>query len=205
MITQNSDFKGKYAIANAQDAEPGSDLVGNTEALAYAIETYEPRCLVTVLGFELYKELLPELSKQPWVPGSPDVADQKWIDLVEGNGQYEGLRPIIIPYVYFYFLQEDESHHSGVGVIKERAKGAEYHPSEYKARLAWRDFFNRTMGPVVYPNIITKNATPGTITGILYPNVDDKFHHLYKFLEDNATTYPNATMSIIKNLQSHGI
>ncbi len=119
MITENKDFKGAYAIANSTDSEPNSDLVGNTEDLKAAIELYEPRCLILILGYTLYTQLKAELDKKPFNINGTTTADQIWIDLVNGVDQYEGLKKIIVPYVYFYYLQSDEMQHSGVGLVQE--------------------------------------------------------------------------------------
>ncbi len=59
------------------------------------------------------------------------------------------------------------------------------------------------MGTNVYPYIQTKVATPGTVTGILYQ--DDKLYSLYRFLDEHADDYPDASPSYLRNMNSYGI
>ena len=197
-ITKNSDFVGRYAIAGAEDNEPNSE--GNNQQLQLFIEEFEPKCLVTTLGYSLYDELKPELLKKPFVPEAAETADEKWIDLVNGKDNYQGLKILLVPYIYFYFLESDDEHHSMVGVKRETPKGATRTPATKKAVIAWRAFYKNTVGQSVSNNVFAMNTIRGSVVGVIHTNTDDKFWSLYNFLNKNKDIYTNWSPSkIIKH------
>lgn len=200
MITKNSDFKGRFNIAGAEDLEPNS--FGNNEELELFIEEFEPKCLVTVLGFALYQELLTNLEPDGTVkPG----ADDKWKDLVNGKDQWRGLKTVTVPYIYFYFIESDESHHTGVGIVQENPKGAERTTPRWKMVNAWRAFYESAHGKSIYNEIIARPSYLGYIVGKVYDNDDDKFWSLYKFLEERSEDFPNASPSELSNMNYYGV
>lgn len=206
MITKNSDFNGQFQIANSEDGSPNSDLIGNNTELQLFINEFEPRCLITVLGYALYAELKPELLKKPFVTDAQDTADAKWVELVNGKDNYFGLKPIIVPYVYFHFLKSDDSSHTGVGVVKEAPKGARNYSPREKAVLAWRTFYEAAQGYYPEFTIASKQSAVGNITGIIYDyDQSDKIMSLYTFLAKNIDTYPNANPSVLENITQYGI
>lgn len=207
MITQASDFKAEFQIPNVTDTAPNSDLLGNASEIVDFIEKYETECLLLTLGYELYTELKPELLKLPFTAGASSTADDKWIDLVNGKAQYKGIRGILKSYIFFYFLRNDESHYSGVGVNKERAKGARQFSPRTKAVNAWREFYRLTDNGVFSPKPIVRQVigVSGIGYGVDFYGKNNAHQSLYGFLKENRTVYPNAVMSRITNMNYHGI
>lgn len=202
MLTKNSDFIGRFKIAGSEDIEPNSQ--GNAEELQLFIKDFEPKCLVTVLGYTLYSEVEAELLKQPWTPGAPETTEQKWIDLIDGKDNWRGLLTVTVPYIYFYFLEDDDSHHTGVGIVKENPKGAESHIARKKAVTAWRSFYESAQGKLRHHTILGRPSHLGYIVGKIYDE-DDKYWSLYKYLEENAEDFPNASPSVLSNINDYGI
>ena len=207
MITKVTDFKGRFRIANSDDHAPNSDLTGNHSLLKDFIDEFEPQCCITILGYSLYKELQPELLKQPFVGGATETADQKWIDLVNGKENYEGLVKCIVPYIYFKFLKDDDSSHTGVGVVNENPKGAVMYSAREKAVEAWRAFYQATCGEYsVEDSLLFKQSYVGPILGIIYAHDSlDKEKSLYTFLEENKNIYPNANPTPLSNINQYGL
>lgn len=206
MITENQDYVGRYKIPNATDTSPNSDLLGNSVELQLFIDQFEEECLILVLGYTLYQELLTQLDPaedNDLVAG----ADQKWDDLLNGKETYRGLREIIISYVFFYFLENDESEYSGVGVVKEYGKGSRSFTSRPKAVKAWRQFRLLAQGQSGYPEVFTRGLIGGTSSGIgvVWTDYDEKRMPLYAFLSENNDTYPTAVTSPIGNMNYYGI
>lgn len=204
MITKNSDFKGRFYIANAEDESPNSDLVGNNEQLQLFIEEFEKKCLILVLGYTLYTELQPELLKKPFVPDATETADDKWVELVNGKANYEGLLPVLVPYIYFYFLQSDNSEHTGVGVTRDTPNGAVLYSAREKGVMAWKAFYLAAQGDYYSTLLVSKSLTPGNVLGIIYDNQEDKTWSLYKFLDVNKDVY-KANMTLLLNINEYGI
>lgn len=205
MISQNSDFIGRWNIANSHSEDPNAPLVGNTEQLQLAIDEYEPECLVTVLGYSLYEELKPELLKQPFITGAPETADDKWVDLVNGKAQWRGLKRVIVPYVYFYFMRDDDTSHTGVGIVRENPKGAVIAETRLKPVTAWREFVNEARGKSQMPKVVSHSYKyVGNVVGVIYSDYDDKYWSLYKFLYENEAVY-DVSPSILKNINIYGI
>ena len=206
MITKNQDFVGRYKIPNATDTSPNSDLLGNSTELALFISNLEEECLILVLGYTLYKELEAELDdSEP--NGLKPTADQKWDDLLNGKETYKGLRELLIAYIFFFFLQNDESDYAGVGVVKEYGKGARSFTTRPKAVKAWRRFFELAQGVTGRPEIWSRRLIGGTSNGVgvVWTDYDNKLQPLYPFLTINEDVYPDAVMSPLKTMNYYGI
>jgi len=203
MITKIEDFKGRFNIALSEDIEPNS--MGNHDELQLFIEDEEPSCLVTVLGYSLYQELLPELKKKPFEPDASLTAADKWVDLVNGKDNYQGLKKLLVPYIYFQFLANDTAHHTGVGMVQERAKGASNVSARKKAVVAWNEYYKYTVGEDISSNIFGKNTIKGPVIGIIYSNSEDKYWSLYNWLKQNIDVYTNWSPSSVKNITMYGI
>jgi len=206
MITTNADFVGNFKIPNSMDGSPLSDLLGNKDELTTFIENFEPECLVRAFGYDLYKLLLPELQKQPFNVSSEVTADQKWIDLVNGKDNYKGLKPVIVPYVYYHFLEDNESSFSGVGVVKERAKGAQERSSIPKAVKAWREFYKHTVGSEPVPGVMVRPSIFGNMVFYDWYGTDGNYEtSLHSFLTKYKNIYPEAIIGKFENMNFYGI
>lgn len=162
MILTDLYFKGKLAIANAQDKAPNSNLLGNSIALTENLLKYERECLIKLLGYSLYKEFCDQFVKtaDTWVLKDP--VDAKWTELLEGkeytlngvNVCWRGLifsddaistqfpQSLLADYVYTKFLEND-TNHTSVGHQSEQAKGSEKVSSRSMWASAWNDFVDK--------------------------------------------------------------
>ena len=174
-LVTNKDFSiGKWKIPNATDIAPDSDLLGSKTELSLFIEEYEKECLIYVLGYELYAELLTKLDTNEsnnLVVG----AEEKWDDLVNGKDNYYGLKKLVVPYIFFHYAQNDESHYSGVGEIKESAKGARPFSPRSRAVSAWREFYRYTRGDSQAPKAAIKPTIFGNIQMYDWYGTEDSF------------------------------
>lgn len=205
-IVKNTDFtKGRFKIPNATDIAPDSDLIGNKSELGEFIEEFEEEALILTLGYTLYAEFKTQLDPSN-SNGLIDGADQKWDDLLNGKENYFGLKKLLVPYIYFQFLENDESQYSGTGVIKESTKGARSYSERGKAVKAWRSFYQFTIGRSQTPNALTRPSIFGNLTMYdWYGTSDDKYKPLYVFLREEAETYPTAVPTMFENMNYYGI
>ena len=84
MIVDNSYFTGKLNIPNLSDNQ---DYINNNDKLDNAIKEYEFIYLKSILGFEVAKDVLDKVQADGQVTGG-----QKYKDLIEGEGEWKGLR-----------------------------------------------------------------------------------------------------------------
>ena len=204
MIIKASDFTtGNYKIPNVVDNAPNSDLLGNNTEINEFISKYVPECMVLTLGYELWTLLSAELDVNGDLPVG---ADQRWQDLVNGKDRYQGLKSILVPFVYFYFLENDESHHGGVGIVQEEAKGATRFMPVSKAVKAWREFYRYTIGYDKTPMAWEKMTIRGNATCYdWYGTSESLYMPLYVFLRENESTYPEAVSTQFENINYYGI
>ena len=205
-IVINKDFTvGRFKIANATDIGPDSNLLGNKTELGQFIEDYEKECLIEVLGWALYSELLLVLDPQE-DDGIKAGSDAKWAKLVNGDANYFGLKKLLVPYIYFMFLENDESRHSGTGVIKENTKGARDFPDTSKAVKAWREFYKYTVGESLRPKGWIKPSIFGNLVMYdWYGSTDSNIKPLYTYLIEKVDDFPNAVMTEYENMNYYGI
>lgn len=204
MLVEPKDFTGKFYIPNAEDTAPLSDLVGNNDSIIDYIEQYIEECLVLTLGFTLYSELKAELDPDG---NLPFTADQKWQDLVNGVDKYDGLKNILVPYIFYWFTEDDNFHYAGTGVQQEKGKGAEMQSFRQKAVKAYRTFVKHAQGSYNKPIYFEKLALLGNThaVGVIWNNDDDKKESLYTFLNNNIGVYDTAAPSVLKNMNYHGV
>lgn len=205
-IVQNSDFKvGRFKIAGGTSIAPDSDRLGNKVELDQFIDEFEKECLILTLGYTLYAELVTNLDASE-ANGVKQGADQKWVDLVVGKDNYMGLKKVLVPYIYFMFLENDESSHSGVGVVKESGKQVRAYPERSKAVKAWREFYKHTIGNTVTPRAWIQESIFGNLTAYdWYGTSETGIKPLYTYLKDNAADFPDAVSTEFDNLNFYGI
>jgi hypothetical protein len=205
-IVKNKDFTiGRYKIAQAVAVAPDSNLIGNKTELTQFIEEFEKECLITILGYTLYSEFITQLDEST-SNGLVAGADVKWDKLLNGSENYFGLKKLLVPYIYFMFLENDESSHTGTGVIKESGKQSRPFPERSKAVKAWREFYKYTVGTSSAPKAWVKQSIFGNLTMYdWYGTTDSAVKPLYDFLKENKVDYPDAVMTELQNLNYYGI
>lgn len=202
MIVKPEDFVGTALVPNAKDENiPLEGFAGNPTELKLFIDDYEPEALITVLGFDLYQEFIANLDPDTGepLPG----ADQKWTDLLNGKGRYRGIKKMIVHYVFFNFYNNDTSHYSGVGTVKENPKGATPYDVKEKAVKSWRIFRKEAVGSgSVHGAVIRKNSGVGVIYG---GSTNNEFQSVQEFILDNKEEYPNYSFIPIQNMNYYGL
>lgn len=108
MIVEPSDFTARpYRIPNREESQDFIDF----------LENYEARVLKDILGYSLYHAF-----KTALAGGSP--AD-KWVKLRDGAEytqfntlyKYEGMKALLVPYLYSMWLKETVEKHTAEGVL----------------------------------------------------------------------------------------
>lgn len=204
MITKKEDFKGLTYIPNANDIAPNSNLLGNVTMIEFVIEKFEPKVLILVLGFDLYKLLEAELDANGEILDTNSI----YYTLLYGSsdGRYRGLKDLIRNYIFFKFTEIDDTHYSGVGNIKEKAKGAVNVGFRDKAVLAWGEFHEHTIGN--YYSLDNQNPTiidKGYAIGRFWSNPNNEYQSLYGFLREEKEDYPGATFTKIEKINYYGV
>lgn len=140
-IVSAQDFKGMImlpqinAIINTGVASVNPVLDSLTE---FIIEK-EPEVLTKLLGFEMYNAMINALN-------IPDPAE-RWINLRDGvaytvNGiSYVclGVKPIILRYVYYWWLRQEATQTTGVGEAINKTENAQRTSPAQKQTTAWND------------------------------------------------------------------
>ncbi len=116
-----SDFVGDRSVPNSGNREV-------MENLNWFIAKYEPLCLASVLGLNLYDACKAE---------SPIVTDSRIDKLVNGFEDWTGLKQLVLDYVYFYYTKEVTIRNTGKNmVIPQVDYGASITPAQ-KMVDAW--------------------------------------------------------------------
>lgn len=182
----------------------GSATPNNVAQLTAFIAEKEYDLLLSVLGYEQVTELYAQFDVNgDWIVD----ALQKWVDLVDGVGNWRGLRyeqggrkiSLIAYYVYFYFLADDASRYTTTGVVKaDAANSTSVSPSDRQVQ-AWGKFLR------MYGWYNTSFSQPAFFTnwnglGMTWrgQNQDVNVVTLVDFLQDNSDVY---NTSFITNYQ----
>lgn len=218
MITKHSHFKGDIHIPNVEDTAPNSNLLGNATSLDLFIDECESDVLTQCLGYSLYDEFINQFNESGELK---EEAPEKWNDLLNGkeyqvdgkNVKFRGLtfkqgnldRSLIAYYVFYQFLENDESSYTGTGIKKEKSKNSENASAAPKAIKAWRKFYKLTVGDFDNPKIIEKSNG----TGIDWLGGNSGVKSLYQFIQDmnniDPSTYPNWSPYPFENINTLGI
>lgn len=141
IITPSYFNTGEIKIPNAVSGNAGEGLNGDLQAI---IDKYEKGLLMAALGVSQYTELQVELDKLPFVadtdPPSLETAAQKWIDLVNGSGAYQGIKRIIGNYIYCNWLRFDEVTLTTTGAGKAKAQNHTVADYNQKYVDRWNEF-----------------------------------------------------------------
>jgi len=130
---------------------------------------------------------------------------QKWIDLINGKGNWKGLiyslgtakQSLLADYVYYFFLVDEVSYMAGVGDVKALPKGATgVNPTQRIVRV-WNEFVREYQGTNDYFHSLNRE-----LLGFL----DDEFENdsLLKFIYDNPI-YLNRNPKIFEFKNQIGI
>jgi hypothetical protein len=127
------------------------NIPGNTQSentIKQYIERYENEILKSLLGYELWKELIADLNSN-YIPQTP-----KFVSLVDGaefsfdlngktiNTKWEGIKntlkiSLISYYVYYQYRNQTESYFSGTGQVKPKKENAEIVDARPKIIESW--------------------------------------------------------------------
>lgn len=118
---------------------------------------------------------------------------QKWIDLVNGKGNWKGLiytkgtykGSILADYVYYYWLVQNVSYMTGTGDTKANPKGASSVNPTQRIVGVWNDFVNQYQGDILdrFSRYLSEYSyVNNSISNEVY---------LMQFLTDNNDIYPN--------------
>lgn len=162
-ITTPLDYTiGDTKIPNAVTGNPGEGLNGD---LAYLIEKSERSLLVDCLGYDAFVQLQDELLKSPFVPEAVEVADDLWVHLVNGNGEWQGIKPIVKNYVYCQWTRESEITVTTTGAGKSKVRLMHVTDFNQKYVMRWNEFVRQISDLSEY-----LSETEGLEMGRCYPS-----------------------------------
>ena len=119
--------KYPYKIPGAVSVNSGEGANADLQAV---LDEYEIRFLYDVLG---------KVQGDQFYAALDDIAnaEQRWKDLLQGKDEYPGMKPIIQPYIYCYWLRQDEIRLTNSGAGKPKVKG--HYLADYNQKFvdAW--------------------------------------------------------------------
>lgn len=129
-----------YTLPNVQDNSSFEDFV-NAE---------EKKILIKLFGKFFYDALIEGLLADP--------IEERWSNLRDGytythfNKTYywEGLKSMLIPYIYYRWLKCNTSHTTGVGVVIANTENSTISTPVYKMQEAWNEFVGIVIGTYQY-------------------------------------------------------
>jgi len=183
-IINNTYFVNDLEIPKAI-AQPsiGLNTPTATQSITDCIAYTEKDVLLRALGFTLYNELQTAL---PIIDGSL----QKWKDLVNGVGKWEGLnnsKSLLAYATYYNYLLRQSDYWATTGVVKAESANATNVTPAYKLAYANQVFINKYQG---------ENCKhPYFANGIgweykdWYGTENEEQLNLYTYLRDNSELY----------------
>ncbi|MEN8122412.1 MAG: hypothetical protein ABFS35_18855 [Bacteroidota bacterium] len=202
MIIKTTDFVLDAYIPNRDDA-PNSDIIGNEPELQGFIDVHEKEVLVQLLGFNLYTELMDQFD----VNGDWNiVVDQKWKDLVDGKDAYRGMKDLLVGYVFYKFIESDDSHYSTIGVQKENSENAERFDSRPKAVQLYRKFYEQAIGGFYQDQSYIKPSIWGNLNVVMWSGgYGSNFISLYEYLSMNSIDFTDWMPTNFKNINNFDV
>lgn len=120
MITVPSDYQvGDTKIPNAVSKNAGEP---ENLDLSYIISKHERELLLSLLGEAQYLVLDEELEKLPFTSGAVESAATEWVRMVNGYGDWIGLKSLCKNYVYCHYLRFMEVSVTTTGAGKSSVK-----------------------------------------------------------------------------------
>lgn len=193
MIVKPNDFKGEFAIQSVAENSVDSALFPSETNQLF--EDREKEVLIRLLGFQLYKTLIDNVdltqTNRLKTTAAPELDK-----LLNGDGIYEGLLPILKSYIYFYWLSDKVSFLSTIGNIEVESKASKNVNSHQKAVKAWRYFYSKAYGKEQ-----TYAFEKWDLPCIIYED-ETQNDSLYYYLEQNKASYHELVMnySAFKNM-----
>jgi len=185
-IVNITDFVGRFSIPNIEKDTTSFDN--------NYIAVYEPEILKRLLGVGLYNDFIQGLAAQ--------TPEQKWIDLRDGKTylvdgvtvEWSGVKKLIVPYVYYFYLQQNYNTLSGVGVINSNAENATKTDPNIKLVDAWNECVNYSGN--------YKAATTSELMPINYVSFEDT---IFNFIVNHYQDYINWIYTPIESINYLGI
>ena len=146
MLIDKTYFTGSIELPNVEQGTVNPDLVLNNDDLTRAIQQYEFEYLQDVFGFSIAKDILSKVDANGVINPS---SDQKYFDLIEGVGDWVGLRyevsgikySQIANYVYCKYLYDTETKLTNLGNTVDDVEKGVIRSSWNKFNDAWREMF----------------------------------------------------------------
>lgn len=158
--------------------------VNNNALYEGYVNQFEYDFLLHALGYELTTDLLDQFEANgDWKP----AAEQKWKDLVDGLGNWRGLRftvngikkSLIANYCYAQILYNEEFKMTAVGNSQNEVSGGNVVSNWYKIVPIWRELISFYQG-----------------------KRDDGLLTLEEFLKENETDYPDYKFNCFQNVNT---
>ena len=163
-IVKKQDFTGVHSVAQNKYTDMG----------AY-IEKYEKHYLLRLLGADLYNAFIADLSGDPGVPVSArflDIFNPFCYDDGSCVRQSEGIKKMLIQFIYFHYVRDTEFQHTTQGVIRSN--------TEASTPLAYTGY-----------DLIE-----------CYNSGVENYHQIQCFIDDNFSTYPEENMQFLGFISS---
>lgn len=187
----------------------------NTSARNIDLERFideKERCLLlSFLGYEQYTELSSQLNTDGTFK---ENAADKWKYLVDGINDWKGLRyefsgnkiSLIAYYVYFFFIKEDNTYLSNVGVQSVQAVNSIKIMPNDKQVMAWSEFLRMYGGTKSYsqPYSFFHNWN-GMGMQWVGTNVNSNEITLYDFMTKNSDVYDVSKFTFHNPVNSLGL
>lgn len=187
MLIKTTDFTLGAYVPNRDDA-PNSDIIGNEPILQGFIDEEVKSILVRLLGWELYKEYSEQFD------GNGDLnvgADQKWVDLANGKGAYQGQKGLLVGWVFGKFLESDNEDYSTQGVNQATPERSVRSRPSKKILIQYRKFYDAAIGDYgSAPRVISNSQGTGIIWGYADGISKSGFQSMFQFLSENTSDYP---------------
>lgn len=131
---------------------------------------------LVVKGNDVWKSLQNPNVAQPVVEGlfwTIEEEDNKWLRLKngatykEGKRKWDGVKALLVPYIYSYWVGDQQQNLTGVAVVQGKTENAQPVSSKYKVVNSFNDYSRRA------------------------GNCRSEFNSLYGFLKDNESDYEN--------------
>lgn len=203
-------FQNDYFIPNTKELRDSSLTV-----LGQFVDKYARLLLKNSLGYTLFSDLDSNITNGVLDSGAP----QKWLDLVNGKEytksgvtyKWQGLaftegtkkQSLLVPYVYYYWLLNEQQKQSGVGTVVVNSKNATNVNATQTLVNAWNDFV--TLYEYDCENHYEYLYNDWLDFPYWWSNDSSNYVSLVKFLDDNEDDYTDAPLKRYNYKNSFGL